>query len=103
VQKYHPAFPDAALPILRARFTVPTFQIVEKLFLDDFAVHKGVHGVQLHREEPVRHNQRVEVRIRHLTDELHRELKIRAAQESKSLNQLILDALAFYLKGSSKK
>ena len=50
----------------------------------------------------MRQNQRVEIRIRHLTDELHRELKIRAAQESKSLNQLILDALAHYLKTSSK-
>ena len=38
----------------------------------------------------------VEVRIRHLTDDLHRALKIRAAQEATTLNELILHALEVY-------
>ena len=45
----------------------------------------------------------VEVRIRHLTDDLHRELKIRAAVESTTLNDLILKALADYVKTAPPK
>ena len=49
------------------------------------------------------YNRAVEVRIRHLTDELHRLLKIRAAQDSMTLNDLILKALEDYIRPTSRK
>lgn len=44
-----------------------------------------------------------EIRIRYLTADLHRKLKVRAALESKTLNQTILDALLAYVKSSPKE
>jgi plasmid stability protein len=44
-----------------------------------------------------------EIRIRYLTADLHRKLKVRAALDSKTLNQTILDALLAYVKSSPKE
>jgi plasmid stability protein len=40
----------------------------------------------------------VEFRIRHLDDDIHHQLKIRAVIEKKTMNQIIIEALAAYVK-----
>jgi plasmid stability protein len=50
----------------------------------------------------MKNHRRVEFRIRHLDDEIHHLLKIRAAIEKKTMNQIIIEALAAYVKPLTK-
>ena len=48
--------------------------------------------------ETMTNHKYVEFRIRHLDDDIHHQLKIRAVIEKKTMNQIIIEALAAYVK-----
>jgi hypothetical protein len=52
--------------------------------------------------ESMTNHRRVEFRIRHLDDDIHHLLKIRAVTEKKTMNQVIIEALAAYVKPPTK-
>ena len=52
--------------------------------------------------ETMTNHKHVEFRIRHLDDGIHHLLKIRAVIEKKTMNQIIIEALAAYVKPLTK-
>ena len=50
----------------------------------------------------MKNNRSVEFRIRHLDNDIHHLLKIRAVIEKKTMNQIIIEALAAYVKPLTK-